>query len=518
MQTTDTPAHHDEVTARAGRHIPSLRTHTARGTLINSAFQVGLSGLGAIRGLVIAAFLTTAEFGVWGLVISIIVTLAFLKELGIADKYIQQSEPDQEAAFQKAFTLELFSSIAFVAIIAGLMPVWALIYGESEIIAPGIVTALAVPIMAFKSPAWIAYRRMQYLRQRLLISIDPIVTFIATVALAVAGAGYWSFVGGIFAGSLAAAIVCVITCPYPLRLRFDRESLREYVRFSWPLVGAGLSGLLVVQGSVVAAESVVGLAGVGVIALATGIAVFADRADQVVSQTIYPAVCAVADRRDLLSEVFVKTNRVALMWAVPFGVALALFSDDLVHFVLGERWDSAVGLLAAFGLTCALGQVAFNWTVFQRAANDTRPMFVSSVINIGVFAVVSVPVILEFGLTGYAIGFAAANTVQVAIRGYYMRRMFRGFSVLGQLVRAFAPTVPAAALILAWRAIDDTGYSAPITIAELATYAAAVVACTVLFERKLIRELIDYVRGRGGFAGMSRLAPPAPAPEQPSQA
>jgi O-antigen/teichoic acid export membrane protein len=497
----------DEVAARLGRPVASLRTHTARGTLINSAFQIGLSGLGALQRVVIAAFLTTAEFGVWGLVISIIVTLAVLKELGIADKYIQQSEPDQEAAFQKAFTLELVSSLAFVVLIAGLMPLWALVYGESEIILPGILTAAAVPIMAFKSPIWIHYRRMEYLRQRILLSVDPVVTFVATIALAAAGAGYWSFVGGLFAGSTAGAIAAVASCPYPLRLRIDRDSVREYARFSWPLVGAGLSGLLVVQGSVVAAESVVGLAGIGAIALATSIAVFADRADHIVSQTIYPAVCAVADRRHLLAEVFVKTNRVALMWAVPFGVGLALFSGDLVHFVLGERWHDAVGLLAAFGLTCALGQVAFNWTVFQRAANDTRPMLWSSVVNVGVFAAIAVPLILSLGLTGYALGFAAANTVQVVIRGFYMRRMFRGFSVIRQLVRAFAPTVPAAALILGARLIDPSGYSVPVTIAELAAYAGAVLALTMLFERALIREIVDYVRGRGGFAGASGMAP-----------
>jgi O-antigen/teichoic acid export membrane protein len=514
--TTERAGAQDEVAARLGRPVASLRTHTARGTLINSAFQIGLSGLGALQRIVIAAFLTTAEFGLWGLVISIIVTLAFLKEFGIADKYIQQSEPDQEAAFQKAFTIELFSSIAFVAFIAALMPLWALVYGEPDIILPGILTAVAVPIMAFKSPIWIYYRRMQYLRQRLLMSVDPVVTFVVTVALAIAGAGYWSFVGGIFAGSTAGAIAAVASCPYPLRLRFDSGSVREYARFSWPLIGAGMSGLLVVQGSVVAAESVVGLAGVGAIALATSIAIFADRADHIISQTIYPAVCAVVDRRHLLAEVFVKTNRVALMWAVPFGVGLALFSDDLVHFVLGERWRDAAGLLAAFGLTCALGQVAFNWTVFQRALNDTRPMFWSSVINIGVFAAVSVPLILELGLTGYALGFAAANTVQVAIRGFYMRRMFREFSVLRQLARAFAPTVPAAALILSFRLVDGSGYSAPVTIAELAAYAVAVLAFTMLLERKLIREILEYVRGRDGFAGMSRV--PGAPPEQPSQA
>ena len=41
---------------------------------------------------------------------------------------------------------------------------------------------------------------------------------------------------------------------------------------------------------------------------------------------MYPAICAVQDRLELLRESFVKSNRLALMWAMPFGVGIALFA------------------------------------------------------------------------------------------------------------------------------------------------------------------------------------------------
>src|SRR5687767_7088065 len=85
----------------------SLRTHTARGVMINSAFQVGLAGLGLLKRVAVAAFLTASEFGVWGLLLTTLITLAWLKQIGVGDKFIQQSEDDQVLAFQKAFTIEL---------------------------------------------------------------------------------------------------------------------------------------------------------------------------------------------------------------------------------------------------------------------------------------------------------------------------------------------------------------------------------------------------------------------------
>ena len=44
--------------------------------------------------------------------------LARLKMVGISDKYIQQEEPDQELAFQKAFTLEILITVAAMVPIA----------------------------------------------------------------------------------------------------------------------------------------------------------------------------------------------------------------------------------------------------------------------------------------------------------------------------------------------------------------------------------------------------------------
>ncbi len=117
-------------TARFGRNIGNLRAHAARGTLVNSGFQVGIAGLGLIQRMVTAIFLTRAEFGLWAIVVTILVTLTAVKQLGIADKYIQQSDRDQEAAFQKAFTLELFSSVAFFVLVAVLLPPLALVLGQ----------------------------------------------------------------------------------------------------------------------------------------------------------------------------------------------------------------------------------------------------------------------------------------------------------------------------------------------------------------------------------------------------
>src|SRR3954453_20707586 len=152
----------------------NLRVRTARGTLINSAFQVGLAGLGLVRRVSVAAFLTRDEFGVWGILLATLITLVWLKQVGIADKYIQQSEPDQEHAFQKAFTLEFGLSCAYFVVCCAVLPIYGLAYGQPDIVAPGMLLATSVILTALQTPAWIPYRRMEYARQRVLTSVDPV--------------------------------------------------------------------------------------------------------------------------------------------------------------------------------------------------------------------------------------------------------------------------------------------------------------------------------------------------------
>jgi O-antigen/teichoic acid export membrane protein len=473
---------------------PSLRHLAARGTIVNAGFQIGLSALGTVKRVAVAAFLTRAEYGTWAIILPALLTLIWIKDVGVGDKYIQQEEPDQEAAFQKAFTMELFLSLGFFALCAFVIPLYGLAYGHSSIVLPGMVLAASVPLSAFESPAWIPYRRMQYARQRALTAVDPVIGLLLTIALAAAGFGYWSLVIGVIAGSVAGAVVCVVTCPYRLRLRFDRGTVRSYASFSLPLLGSGLSRMVVVQGSLLTANRAVGLAGLGAIGLATSIATFSDRVDGIVSSTIYPAVCRVANRVDALAEAFVKSNRIALMWAIPVAVAVALFDRDLVHFVLGDRWQPAVGLLTAFALTCGIGQLAFNWAIFMRAVNRTRPIFIAALLDLGVFFVVSLPAMLEFGLAGYAAGFAATTLVQICLRAHYMSRLLPGFNLLRQLTRSVAPAIPPLLLVLLARWAVPGDRTLARAVSELALYVGVTVAVTFVLERRLVTELLGYLR------------------------
>jgi lipopolysaccharide exporter len=475
----------------------TLRQHAARGTIINAGFLAGLTTLGLLKGFVVAAFLTPQDYGIWGILVVGLGTLEWLKGSAISDKYIQQDESDQELAFQRAFTFELIVACAFMALCVAVVPVLALVYHQPRLLAPGLLAAfLLIPATALESPLWVFYRRMEFARQRRLEAVDPVTGIAVTIVLAVLGFGYWSLVIGTIAGAMVGAAVALRALPYRLALRYDGDALRRYVSFSWPLFVSGLAGVVVAQSSLLVGNAALGLGAVGVIALTSSITSYADQLDGIITMTLYPAICAVRERTDLLFETFVKSNRLALMWGMPFGVGLALFAPDLVHFGLGHKWVPAIRLIQFFGLIAASHQLAFNWTAYLRARGDTRPIAAVNLVVMVVFVAAMIPLTTVDGLNGFAIAMAITAAASLVGRTYVLVRVFPAFGMIRHSARAVAPTIPAAAAVLLVRTLETGVRTLAIALAELAVYAIVTMVATVALERPLLREVIGYLRAR----------------------
>jgi O-antigen/teichoic acid export membrane protein len=478
-------------------HGLRLRTFASRGVLVNAGFDLSISGLSLIQGFVLAAFLTRSDYGVWGVLAVSLGVLARLKVIGIGDKYIQQQEEqDEELAFQRAFTLDALVTAAALVPLTVALPVIAVVYGHWNLVAPGAVLVTVLAADALQAPFWIYYRRMDFVRQRTLQAIEPLIGFAVTIALAIAGAGYWALVIGVAVGAWAGAITAIVTCPYRLAWRYDRGALRIYASFSGPMIIATACSVVLANATLLATNAHLGLAGAGAVTLAGTITAFTTRVDGLIGSTLYPAICAIQDRVDLLRESFVKANRLALMWAMPFGVALALFAPDLVRFAIGERWQPAVTLLQITGLVAAINHIGFNWDDYFKARGETAPLAVNGVISTVVMLGVGLPLLFTHGLGGLAIGLAAGAGANLLVRAWYLSRLFDGFRFIRHALRAVLPTVPAVAAVLLIRALESGARVPAMPAGELVAYIVVTAGGTLLAEGALLREVLGYVRGR----------------------
>ncbi|MEA2408451.1 MAG: polysaccharide transporter, family [Thermoleophilaceae bacterium] len=473
-----------------------LRGRTVRGVLLNALFTGATEGLVLVQGLIVSVLLGPEAIGLYGIVTATAMTIVALKRVGIDEAFVQQSEAGQEEEFQRAFSLELVVSAAFSLAIAVAAPIIALVYGENELLALTLAAAYMPVAFALQAPTWIFFRRMDFMRQRLLLAIGPVITFAVVVTLAALGVGVWSLLIGPAVGNAAAAAAAIAVSPYRLALRFERSAARRYFSFSWPIFVSSAAMLVVLQGQLLAFDIWGGIAAVGHITLAYTLTRYADRADHVVASTIYPAICAVRDRIDTLEELFDKSNRAAMIWSVPFCAAIVLFAPDLVQFVLGgDEWEPAVVLLQGLAVATALQQLGFNWFSFYRARGESRPQAVEAAVMAGCFLAFAVPGLALWGATGFVVGRALVSLAMLAVRAHYVKRLLPHVRLWMLGVRGVLPVLPGVAAALALRLVLWGG-ERPLwqALCELALFMAVTALATRALERDLLREFVRYLR------------------------
>jgi PST family polysaccharide transporter len=343
---------------------------------------------------------------------------------------------------------------------------------------------------------------MDFMRQRSIQSVVPLVTFAVTVPLAAAGVGVWSLVIGALVGNVASVILGLRLSPYRLALRFDRAAGRRYLAFSWPILVVTAGGLITAQGQILAWKLDRGLAAAGFVSLAVALTRYADRADQVVSPTIYPAICAVRDRTATLERMFVSSVRATAVWSLGLGALFVLFAPDLVTFLLGEKWRGAVVLFQGLGVASALYQLGYGWIAFARGMGRPRPPALEAVAAVAVFALAAIPALLVLGPTAYVIAIASSSVCVLAVRAYFVRRLLPGVRLIPLVARAVWPVAVAAAAVLAVRLMAWGGHRGAAQAAgELALFLAVYAVATVRGERRLIAELMRDIRPRSAESG-----------------
>ena len=479
--------------ARLSFPVGQLRSRTARGGVLNALFLGGTQGIVLLQGLIVTVLLGPTAIGLYGIVTVTAMSIVELRRVGIDEAFVQQDSLDQRAEFEAAFSLELAIGIGAALLIALSAPIIALLYGQPELL-PLCLAVSYLPIaFALQAPQWIFFRGMEFLRLRLLQASIPVVTFAVTVPLAAAGVGVWALVIGPLAGNLVGIAAAIAISPYRLRFRRDTTAWRRYVRFSSPIFLTSLGMLVMAQGQIALVGIPNGLAWAGFMTVAVMLTRYADRADQIVATTIYPAICAIPGRTAALVELFEKSNRLTLVWTLPFCATLMLFAGDLVNYVLGSEWDLAIPLIIGMALATAVQQIGYNWFSFFRANGRSAPQAVETWALVLAFLILAVPGFLIFGVWGLVAGRVIASFAMLVVRRSYLGDLLPGVSLTKLAIGAGLPLIAASAVILALRLLIGPDRSAAWVIAELLLWALMLVALYWRRERALWAELRGYL-------------------------
>jgi hypothetical protein len=131
---------------------------------------------------------------------------------------------------------------------------------------------------------------------------------------------------------------------------------------------------------------------------------------------------------------------------------------------------------------------------FYRARGDTRPLAVFGLLTLAAFLATAVPLLVLYGLTGFAVGMGVMTAVSLAVRTYYLTRLFRASrcssTQLARWRRRSRRWPPSC-----WSTSSSRESARSASLGELGLYVTVTAAATLALERPLLREVLGYVRG-----------------------
>src|SRR5689334_17357409 len=153
---------------------PGLRARTARGGVVNAAFLSGAELLVLLQGLLATALLGPDAIGLYGIVTTTAMTIVALRRVGIDEAFVQTDADDEEAEFQRALTVELALGLLGALAVAALAPVLAAAYDDSRLLGLTLAVTYLPVAFALQAPQWVFFKRMEYVRLRVLQAIVPL--------------------------------------------------------------------------------------------------------------------------------------------------------------------------------------------------------------------------------------------------------------------------------------------------------------------------------------------------------
>ncbi|MCH2162642.1 MAG: oligosaccharide flippase family protein [Phycisphaerales bacterium] len=335
-----------------------------------------------------------------------------------------QSDHAEDSSFQ--------GSLQGVALLRGFFTAGLLLFGGFILIdrldlptlrGPLILSA-AVPILegAIRLDAWRALREQAYRGLVWIEVVGPVISAAAAAIVLPFDRTVWVIAIIAVAGSLARVIASHFVATKPYRLGIHRRHLGEIVRFSWPLIPAGLFFWINTQADkivILTSEHVdwipaFDLAALGAYGTVAGILLIPiGPAGKVVRSVVVPALAAVKSTAEDYNAAFRKFIANLLPFLLGFTVGGALGAEPVFLLLLGEEFaeGAAVAPILAGALVVRFARMyAYQGGV---AKGNTTPQLVGNLLRLLGLPLGLLALHLEWGLQGLAWSVVAAETISV---------------------------------------------------------------------------------------------------------
>lgn len=451
-------------------------------TVISSVRWVALAqfsrvGAQLVSAAVLTRFLAPSDYGLMAMAMTI-TNLAFLfRDIGATPAIIQRPALS-DAIKSTVFWINLLLGLAVaLALLAVAYPV-AQFYGEPRLI--GVIAALAMVFPV--SGLGILHQALLERESRfdLLARAEvtgAVVGLLASIALALHGAGIWSLVAQMLIAAVLNSAIVLYVCPFRAARRFCKQELASLIDDS-----ASFSLFRVVTYFERNVDSLIigkllGSALLGIYALAIKIMLLpVQNLALVVSRAIFPALCRQRASRAAMADLYLRAVGAVSLVTAPAMAGIFVLREQLVECLFGAHWLEVANLLTWLAPAGFIQALTTGTGVVFLALGETRLL-----LRLGMFgATLMVAAFLigpRWGIEAVAMCYLVANMINLLPCFYLsLKKLDIGLRKAAKTVGLplLASLLMVLVLIAAMPAVDTLPAGAFVKLAILVAVGAAV--------------------------------------------
>lgn len=309
---------------------------------------------------VLARLISPDDFGLMALVGSTLVIFALFADVGVGKALVHYDLPPRRV-LSSLYWINLAASLALVAIIAALAPLFSRLYGMPELEELLRLASLTLFLSALGDQHKVlAAKELRFAALSRNEIASAIVGTITAVLLAYAGLGVHALVfGSLVTAASSSALALATLATYRPHPEFSWASSRRFLAFGGWLVGDNLINTLRRQADVFVAGLVATPMALGMFSVPRDLCLrLAFLVNPIVGKVSFPVMAKAKGDRERLAALYGHTLRFTAASNFPLFALLAFFAEDFIRVLYGPRWAPAaeyLRVLAIWGLLRSTG-------------------------------------------------------------------------------------------------------------------------------------------------------------------
>lgn len=357
--------------------------------------------------LFVFRLLAPADYGLMAMVAVVISIATTIAELGLGASIVQARSLPREELAHVAGVVVLLNLVIGAAVAAG-SPLVAWGFGEPRLTALVLAMSLQFVFSAVSSvPQALMSRGLKFKQAAWIELVSGLTVSVATLLLALASFGVWSIVVGNLAGGAMRALLLVIFGEnvWP---NFRLQGIRAHLRYGGIVTLTRMGWDLILQSDIMIASRFLSAGAIGTYSVGLHLATLPmQKIMSVVNQVAFATVARLQEDPSRLREGLLNAFRLATLFSVPLLWGLSSCAPEVVHIVLGPKWEAAIFPVQVMSVVIPLRMVSgIMWTAVT-AVGRADVYLKMMVLGVVIFPC-SFVVGAQWGLEGLALAWPVA--------------------------------------------------------------------------------------------------------------